>query len=97
MSRPLRIEFANALYHVTFRGDGREAMVPSDEGRRRFLGMLAEVVRDCNWAVPAYCVMDNHDHLLVETPDGNLAKGMCQLNGVYTQRFNRQHGRARNP
>jgi REP element-mobilizing transposase RayT len=72
-------------------------MVPSDEDRRRFLGMLAEVVRDCNWAVSAYCVMDNHDHLLVETPDGNLAKGMRQLNGVYTQRFNRQHGRARNP
>jgi len=51
MARPLRIEFANALYHVMSRGDGREAIVLSDDDKRRFLGVLAEVVRDCNWAV----------------------------------------------
>jgi len=93
MSRPLRIEFAGALYHVTSRGDGREAIFLDEQDRSLFLGVMAEVVQDCNWAIHAYCLMDNHYHLLVETPDGNLSKGMRQLNGVYTQRFNRQHGR----
>lgn len=93
MSRPLRIEFAGGLYHVTSRGDGREAIFLSEADRGLFLGVLSEVVRDFNWAVHAYCLMDNHYHLLIETPDGNLSKGMRQLNGVYTQRFNRQHGR----
>ncbi|MBS1225325.1 MAG: addiction module toxin RelE [Proteobacteria bacterium] len=93
MARPLRIEFAGALYHVTSRGDGREAIFLDDDDRNRFLEGLAEVVRHCNWAIHAYCLMGNHYHLLVETPEGNLAKGMRQLNGVYTQRFNRRHGR----
>lgn len=93
MSRPLRIEFAGGLYHVTSRGDGREAIFLGEEDRRLFLGVLSEVVPDVNWAVHAYCLMDNHYHLLIETPEGNLSKGMRQLNGVYTQRFNRQHGR----
>lgn len=93
MARPLRIEFAGALYHLTSRGDGREAIFLDDDDRKLFLEGLAEVVRDCNWAIHAYCLMDNHYHLLVETPEGNLARGMRQLNGVYTQRFNRKHGR----
>jgi putative transposase len=93
MSRPLRIEFAGGLYHVTSRGDGREAIFLGEEDRHLFLGVLSELVPDFNWAVHAYCLMDNHYHLLIETPDGNLSKGMRQLNGVYTQRFNRQHGR----
>jgi REP element-mobilizing transposase RayT len=93
MSRPLRIEFAGGLYHVTSRGDGREAIFLGEEDRRLFLGVLSEVVPDFNWAVHAYCLMENHYHLLIETPDGNLSKGMRQLNGVYTQRFNRRHGR----
>jgi len=80
-------------YHVTSRGDGREAIFLGEQNRRLFLGVMFEVVRDCNWAIHAYCLMDNHYHLLVETPDGNLSKGMRQLNGVYTRRFNRQHGR----
>lgn len=93
MSRPLRIEFAGGLYHVTSRGDGREAIFLGEEDRRLFLGVLSEVIQDFNWAMHAYCLMDNHYHLLIETPEGNLSKGMRQLNGVYTQRFNRQHGR----
>ena len=93
MSRPLRIEFAGGLSHVTSRGDGREAIFLGKEDRRLFLGVLSEVVPDFNWAMHAYCLMDNHYHLLIETPDGNLSKGMRQLNGVYTQRFNRRHGR----
>ena len=93
MARPLRIEFAGALYHVTSRGDGREDIYLDDDDRQRFLEVLSEVCSRFNWAVHAYCLMDNHYHLLVETPESNLSRGMRQLNGVYTQRFNRAHGR----
>ena len=93
MARPLRLEFAGALYHVTARGDGREDIYRADGDRRLFLDVLAEVWERCNWTVHAYCLMTNHYHLLVETPDANLAKGMRQLNGVYTQRFNRTYER----
>ena len=82
MARPLRLEFAGALYHVTARGDGREDIYRADGDRRLFLDVLAEVWERCNWTVHAYCLMTNHYHLLVETPDANLAKGMRQLNGV---------------
>jgi REP element-mobilizing transposase RayT len=93
MARPLRLEFAGALYHVTTRGNGREAIFLSDADRRMFLDVLAAVWKRYSWAVHAYCLMTNHYHLLVETPDANLSKGMRQLNGVYTQRFNRRHNR----
>jgi REP element-mobilizing transposase RayT len=93
MTRPLRIEFAGALYHVTSRGDGREDIFLDDSDREQYLQVLSEVCERFNWVIHAYCLMSNHYHLLVETPDSNLAYGMRQLNGVYTQRFNRQHGR----
>lgn len=93
MSRPLRIEFPGALYHVTSRGDGREAIFMDDDDRHLFLGVFSEIIRDFNWVVHAYCLMDNHYHLIIETQGGNLSKGMRQLNGVYTQRFNRRHKR----
>ncbi|GAB1233764.1 hypothetical protein UT5_01570 [Ferrigenium sp. UT5] len=93
MSRPLRIEFAGALYHVTSRGDGREDIFLDDADRELFLEVLEEVGERFNWTLHAYCLMDNHYHLLLETPDSNLAKGMRHLNGVYTQRFNRKHKR----
>jgi REP-associated tyrosine transposase len=93
MARPLRLEFANALYHITSRGDGREDIFLTDDDRTVFLAVLAEVWARFNWTVHAYCLMGNHYHLLVETPDANLSKGMRQLNGVYTQRFNRAHQR----
>ncbi|MEY2680534.1 MAG: hypothetical protein RL661_765 [Pseudomonadota bacterium] len=93
MSRPLRIEFPGALYHVTSRGDGREAIYLDDDDKILFLSVLAKAVRGFNWAIHAYCLMDNHYHLLIETADGNLARGMRQLNGIYTQRFNRRHER----
>jgi REP element-mobilizing transposase RayT len=80
MSRPLRIEFAGGLYHVTSRGDGREAIFLAEEDGPLFLGVLSEVVQNFNWAMHACCLMDNHYHLLAETPDGNLSKGMRQLN-----------------
>ncbi|MEW6560279.1 MAG: transposase [Pseudomonadota bacterium] len=93
MSRPLRLEFPHALYHVTARGDRQEAIFEDDSDRRLFLEILGDAVADFNWQVHAYCLMTNHYHLLVETPDGNLSKGMRQLNGSYTQRSNRKHGR----
>lgn len=93
MARPLRLEFAGALYHVTARGDRREPIYEDDEDRQTFLSVLADVVDRFNWLVHAYCEMTNHYHLLIETPDGNLSKGMRQLNGVYTQYSNRRHGR----
>jgi len=93
MSRPLRLEFAGALYHVTSRGDRREDIYEDDEDRRAFLSVLEQVCETYNWCCHAYCLMSNHYHLLVETPDANLSKGMRQLNGLYTQRFNRTHRR----
>lgn len=93
MSRPLRIEFAGALYHVTSRGDGQEDIYLDDSDRELFLEVLGEVSERFNWTPHAYCLMGNHYHLLLETPDANLSKGMRQLNGVYTQRFNRKHKR----
>ncbi len=94
MARPVRIEFEGALYHVTSRGDRREAIYEDDSDRARFLELLGEVAGGFNWVVHAYCLMSNHYHLLIETPDGNLSKGMRQLNGVFTQYSNRRHRRS---
>jgi len=93
MARPLRLEFAGALYHITSRGDRREDIYEDDADRADFLAVLGEVCDQHNWVCHAYCLMSNHYHLLVETPEGNLSQGMRQLNGVYTQHFNRRHGR----
>ena len=93
MARPLRLEFSGALYHVTSRGDRREDIYENDNDRDEFLSVLAAVCETYNWVCHAYCLMSNHYHLLIETPDANLSKGMRQLNGVYTQRYNHIHGR----
>jgi len=93
MARPLRIEFAGALYHVTARGNERRAIFFNDADRSAFLDIFGKVCERFNWLCHAYCQMDNHYHLLVETPDGNLSQGMRQLNGVYTQYINRTHQR----
>jgi len=94
MTRPLRIEYAGAVYHVTSRGNERKAVFRSDDDRLKFLNTLQHVNKRYNWICHAYCLMDNHYHALIETPDGNLSLGMRQLNGVYTQLFNKAHGRA---
>ena len=91
MARPLRIEFPGAVYHVTSRGNARADIFVDDHDRELFLKVLGQVVRCCNWLCHAYCLMDNHYHLLIETPEGNLSAGMRQLNGVYTQAYNRTH------
>lgn len=93
MARPLRIEFPGALYHVTSRGNARAPIFMGDPDRRSFLRILGEVVERSRWLCHAYCLMPNHYHLLVETPEANLSRGMRQINGVYTQRFNRAHDR----
>jgi putative transposase len=94
MARPLRIEYAGAVYHITSRGNEKKAVFKSDQDRANFLNTLQHVNKRYNWICHAYCLMDNHYHILIETPDGNLALGMRQLNGVYTQLFNKLHGRA---
>ena len=93
MARPLRIEFSGGLYHVTARGDRREAIYLTDADRQRWLDLLGEVCTRYHWLCHAYCLMDNHYHLIVQTMDANLSAGMRQLNGVYTQWHNRAHNR----
>ena len=74
MARPLRLEFPGALYHVTARGNQRENIFDDNDDRRRFLLVLQEVCRRYNWICHAYCLMSNHYHLLIETPDGSLSQ-----------------------
>lgn len=93
MSRPLRLEFAGALYHVTSRGNARQEIYSNESDFELFLNVLNDVCKQYNWTIHAYCLMNNHYHLLLETPDGNLSKGMRQLNGVFTQSINRKHTR----
>ncbi len=96
MARPLRIEYPGAVYHVTSRGNARQGIFVDDGDRGRFLDILSMVVERFHWLCHAYCLMENHYHLLIETPDGNLSKGMRELNGVYTQGFNQRHRRVGN-
>ncbi len=93
MARPLRLEFEGGLYHVTSRGDGRDAIFLVDGDRESFLEVPGKVVVCYRWLVHAYCLMGNHYHLMLETPEANLSRGMRQLNSVYTQRFNARHRR----
>ena len=93
MARPLRIEFPGAVYHITSRGNERKAIFRDDQDRKMFLNTLKDVSLRYNWLCHAYCLMDHHYHLLIDTPDGNLSAGMRQLNGIYTQKFNKRHGR----
>ena len=92
MSRPLRIEFPGAVYHVTSRGDRREPIYRDDVDRHTQLAVLAEATTRFDAQVLAYCLMGNHYHLVLCTRSGALSRLMRQLNGVYTQAFNRRHG-----
>ena len=94
MARPVRIEYPGALYHVTSRGDRQEAIFDDDQDRRAFLKVLGDVVSRYRWRRHAYFLMGNHYHLMIETPEANLTKGMRQLNGVFTQCSNRRHKRS---
>jgi REP element-mobilizing transposase RayT len=92
MNRPLRIELDNSLYHVTARGDRRDRIFLSDSDRLTWLSLLGETCDRFNFVVHAYCQMSNHFHILLETLNGELGRGMCHLNGKYSRFFNRKHG-----
>ncbi len=93
MVRPLRIEYLGAVYHVTALGNARMPVFEDDEDQANFLNLIEETVDRFNWHCYAYCLMDNHYHLLVETIEANLSLGMRHINGVCTQQFNRRHNR----
>lgn len=91
MTRPLRLEFPGALYHVTSRGDRQAPIYLDDTDRLVWLQTLADVCLHFDFTVHSFCQMSNHYHLLLETNIGGLSAGMRQLNGIYSQYFNRRH------
>src|SRR4051812_48564523 len=90
MPRQLRLEDGGAIYHVTNRGDRREIIFRDDEDRARFLGTVGPTCEKTGWEVQGWCLMSNHFHLVLETPQPNLVAGMKGLLGTYTMRFNRR-------
>jgi putative transposase len=93
MARPLRIEFPGALYHVTSRGNERRPIFSDDIDRRMFLTLLGQTVKRFGWSLTAWVLMTNHFHLVIQTPEVNLSRGMHWLNGTYVGWFNRRHKR----
>jgi len=91
MSRPLRIQYPDAWYHVMNRGRRGDEIFTDDRDYAAFIDLLKEIIEDYKVKVSAYCLMSNHYHLLVQTPDSNISRAMRHLNGVYTQRYNRIH------
>ena len=88
MARPLRIFYSGAFYHITARGNEQRAVFKSNRDRNKFLEYLESAVKRYDAVIHAYCLMDNHYHLLLETPSGNLSKIMAHINGAYTTYFN---------
>jgi len=91
MARKVRVQYAGAIYHLMNRGDRREEIFTDDQDRQRFLETLAEACQKTGWQGHAYCLMNNHFHLVVETPLPNLVAGMKWFLGTYTSRYNRRH------
>ena len=91
MARKVRIQYPGAIYHVMNRGDRREAIFEDDEDRERLLETLTQACQKTGWQVHAYCLMPNHFHFVLETPQPNLVVGMKWLLGTYTSRYNRRH------
>lgn len=91
MNRPLRLQFPGAFYHVTSRGDRKGAIYRDNTDRMIWMAILADICGLHNFVIHSFCQMTNHYHLVVETVEGNLARGMQQLNGIYSQYFNRRH------
>jgi putative transposase len=91
MARKLRIQYAGAIYHVMNRGDRGDAIFQDDTDRERFLETLTEACEKTAWQIHAFCLMGNHFHLVIETPQPNLVAGMKWLLGTYTSRHNRRH------
>jgi len=93
MARPLRLEFPGALYHLTARGNAQHPIFLDATDRQQFLRLLAREIQQQHWRCFVYCLMDNHYHLVLETPEPNLSRGLRRLHGTYTQWFNRRHHR----
>jgi putative transposase len=91
MARKLRVQYPGAVYHVMNRGDRREAIFHDERDRRVFLATLQEACQKSGWQVHAFCLMANHFHFVMETPQANLVAGMKWFLGAYTGRFNRRH------
>jgi REP element-mobilizing transposase RayT len=94
MSRSLRIEYAGAFYHVTSRGNERKAVFRTHRDREKFLSYLDSSTERYRAVVHVYCLMNNHYHLLIETPSGNLTQIMHHINSAYTAYFNTKHARS---
>lgn len=93
MSRPLRIQFPGALYHITARGNAKQNIFLNKDDFSDFLTIICKVTKRYHLLLHCYCLMPNHYHLLLETPEGNLSQGIRQLNGIYTQHFNKKYQR----
>jgi REP-associated tyrosine transposase len=93
MARPLRLEYPGAVYHLMARGHERSAIFREDGDRQKFQSLLAAIVTEERWELHGYCLMGNHYHLLLETPEGLLSRGMKALNARYAQWFNWRHAR----
>lgn len=93
MARPIRIEYPGAVYHIICRGNNRQAIFRDDADRKRYLEKLSFYCQEKNVELLSYCLLSNHVHLLVETPEGNLSKMMQAFQTSYTVYFNKRHGR----
>lgn len=91
MARPLRIEYPGAWYHVMNRGANRNRIFSIDQNYEEFLKVLQEACSLFKVYISAYCLMNNHYHIVLNTPEGNLSRFMRRVNGVYTQRYNKKH------
>ena len=92
MPRPLRTLVAGGFYHVWARGNRQQPIFLTHEDRMLFLVLLATTANRCRWQLHAYSLMDNHVHLVIETPEPNLSYGMHRLNGAFVRVFNELHG-----
>lgn len=93
MARPLRLEFPGAIWHITTRGNEKREIYRDDIDRQRFLDFLARTVMTYRWILHAWVLMANHYHLLVETPQMGLSRGVKWLNQNYVELFNKRHDR----
>src|SRR4030042_6113724 len=94
MARPLRIEYPGAFYHITSRGNERKAVFRSDFDRERFLSYLQSAQERYGAVIHVYCLLNNHYHLLLETPRGNFSQILHHINGAYTTYFNVKRNRS---
>ncbi len=91
MARPLRIEYPGAVYHITARGNGRQAIFHDDRDYLKFLEIFVKTQERYNWLCHAYCLMGNHYHLMIETPEANISKGMPRLNAAFSRAHHKRH------